>query len=75
MTQIFITGKSNESGLGLARFYLNRHERIYSLSRNASPVQHPDLHLTIRNPAQLAKRYKHGLKLKSGRFAGLRQRL
>jgi len=53
MTNIFITGHSSGLGLGLSRYYLQQGKQVYGLSRSNSPIQHPDLHQSIHDLAQL----------------------
>lgn len=53
MANIFITGNSNGLGLGLTRFYLDRGDTVYGLSRSDCPLQHANLQQVRTDLAQL----------------------
>ncbi len=53
MSAIFITGNSRGLGLGLTRHYLDKGDRLYSLSRSECPVKHANLQQIRQDLSQL----------------------
>lgn len=53
MASIFITGNSMGLGLGLTRYYLDRQNKLYTISRSSCPIKHTQLHHAKLDLSQL----------------------